>query len=86
MELVWSIGLVVVILLALNYMGGGRVSGIVRPVTLIVSGLLSLVVRTALSFVRPLLKFATSLLKLPKAGAGKKDSERGSGPPPPRWD
>lgn len=72
MELVWSIRLVVVILLALNYMAAGRASGIVRPVTVIVRGLLSLVIRVALSLIRPLLKLGARLIKLNKAGGGKK--------------
>jgi hypothetical protein len=41
MDVLWSLGLVVVLLIALNHMAGGKASGVIRPVTNIVSRLLS---------------------------------------------
>ena len=86
MDLIWSLGLLVVILLALNHMAGGRASNIMRPVTGIVSNLLSMIVRFVLSVVSSLFRIGAGSLKLPKPGGSKKDSDRGPGPPPPRWD
>ena len=86
MDILWSVGLLVVILLALNFMAGGRASGVIRPVTGIVSNLVSMVVRALLSLVGSLFRIGAGSLKLPKPGGSKKDSDRGPGPPPPRWD
>lgn len=86
MDLIWSLGLLVVILLALNHMAGGRASNIIRPVTGIVSNLLSMIIRVVLSFVGSLFRIGAGSLKLPKPGGSKKDTDRGPGPPPPRWD
>ena len=86
MELIWSLGLLVVILLALNHMAGGRASNVIRPVTNIVGNLLSIVVRALLSLVGSLFRIGAGSLKLPKPGSAKKESDRGPGPPPPRWD
>jgi len=33
MDLLWSLGLIVVIMVALNHMAGGRSSNVLRPVT-----------------------------------------------------
>lgn len=86
MDLVWSLALLLIILLALNYMAGGRASNVIRPVTGIVSSLLSMVVRLVLSLVGSLFRIGVGSLKLPKPGGSKKDTDRGPGPPPPRWD
>lgn len=86
MDILWSLGFLVVILLALNFMAGGRASNVIRPVTGIVSSLVSMVVRAVLSLVSSLFKIGAGSLKLPKPGGSKKDSDRGPGPPPPRWD
>lgn len=74
MDLIWSLGLLVVILLAFNHMAGGRASNIIRPVTGIVSNLLSMVVRVVLSLVGSLFRIGAGSLKLPKPGGNKKDS------------
>lgn len=86
MDILWSLGLLVVILLALNFMAGGRASSVIRPVTGIVSNLVSMVVRALLSVVSSLFRIGAGSLKLPKSGGSKKDSDRGPGPPPPSWD
>ncbi len=86
MDIIFSLGLIIVILLALNHMAGGRASNVIRPVTGIVSNLVSMAVRFVLSLVGSLFKIGAGSLKLPKPGGSKKDSDRGPGPPPPRWD
>ncbi len=86
MDLVWSIGLIVVLLLALNHMAGGRSANVIRPVTRIASNLISMVVRAVLALFSSVFRISAGLIKLPKPGARAKDDERGLGPPPPRWD
>ena len=86
MDLLCSLGLLVVILLALHYMVGGRASNVIRTVTNIVGNLLSIVVRAMLSLAGSLFKIGAGSLKLPKPGGTKRESDRGPGPPPPRWD
>jgi hypothetical protein len=86
MDLFWSLGLIVVILLALNHMAGGRSSTVIRPVTGIVAGLISLVVRALVALVGSVFRIGAGSIKLPKPPAGRKDDDRGPGPPPPRWD
>jgi hypothetical protein len=85
MDLIWSLGLIVVILLALNHMAGGRSSTVIRPVTGIVAGLISLVVRALVALCNSVFRIGAGSIKLPKPGAGRKDDDRGPGPPPPRW-
>lgn len=85
MDLIWSLGLIVVILLALNHMAGGRASGVLRPVTRIVSNLVSMVVRAVLALFGSVLRIGAGSVKLPKSGGDKKETGRGPGPPPPRW-
>ena len=85
MDLIWSLGLIVVILLALNHMAGGRSSTVIRPLTGIVARLISLVVRALVAFVSSVFRIGAGSIKLPKPGAGRKDDDRGPGPPPPRW-
>jgi hypothetical protein len=85
MDLIWSLGLIVVILLALNHMAGGRSSTVIRPVTGIVAGLISLVVRALVALFNSVLRIGAGSIKLPKPGARRKEEDRGPGPPPPRW-
>jgi len=85
MDLIWSLGLIVVILLALNHMAGGRSSTVIRPVTGIVARLISLVVRALVALFSSVFRIGAGSIKLPKPGAGRKDDDRGPGPPPPRW-
>lgn len=86
MEILWSLGLIVILLLALNQMAGGRASNVIRPVTGIASNLITMVVRAVLALFGSVLRIGKGSIKLPKPGAKAKDDERGPGPPPPRWD
>lgn len=87
MDILWSLGLIVVILLALNHMAGGRASNVLRPVTGIASRLLSFAVRLCMSGVGAVVRLiggsVGSSLKLPPAGS---KTNRESGPTPPRWE
>lgn len=87
MDLIWSLGLIVVILLALNHMAGGRSSNVIRPVTGIATQLISKVVRALAGLVGSVLRLGAGSLtnKLPKVKGNTKDDKRGPGPPPPRW-
>lgn len=49
MELLWSLGLIVFLLVALNHMAGGRASNVLRPVSNIASGLVSFAFRLCMS-------------------------------------
>jgi len=86
MDLIWSLGLVVILLLALNHMAGGRASSVIRPVTRIAGNLVSMVVRALVALLGSVVKIGAGTIKLPKPGARAKDDSRGPGPPPPRWD
>ncbi|MBX9686252.1 MAG: hypothetical protein K2X27_06090 [Candidatus Obscuribacterales bacterium] len=87
MDILWSLGLLMFLLLALNHMAGGRPSNVLRPVAGIASGVVSLAVRLCMSGVGAVARLlGVSLggsLKLPQAGS---KTNRESGPTPPRWD
>lgn len=83
MEIVWSLALLVGILLAVNYMAGGRASIILRPTTRLVENLLSFAVKAVLGLAGSILRLGGGSVKLPKS-KGQKDNGP-SGPPPPRW-
>lgn len=85
MDLIWSLGLIVVILLALNHMAGGRSSTVIRPVTGIATQLISMIVRALVALFGSVFRIGAASIKLPKPPAGRKDDDRGPGPPPPRW-
>ncbi len=87
MDMIWSLGLIVVLLLALNHMAGGRASSIVRPVTGIATQLISRIVRALAGLIGSVLRLGAGSLtnKLPKIGGNTKDDKRGLGSPPPRW-
>lgn len=85
MDLIWSIGLIVVIMLALNHMAGGRSGNVLRPVTGVATRLITLAVRAVLNILGTMFKLGASSVRLPKPGLTK-DTERGPGPPPTRWD
>ena len=85
MDLIWSLGLIVIILLAMNHMAGGRASNILRPVSGIATGLVRLAVRAVLSTLGVVFRIGASSVRLPKPGINK-EAERGPGPPPTRWD
>jgi hypothetical protein len=85
MELLWSLGLIVFLLVALNHMAGGRASNVLRPVSNIASGLVSFAFRlcmSALGGVARLLGGSVKLPGLPKV----RDDKQSPGPTPPRWD
>lgn len=86
MDLIWSLGLIVVLLLALNHMAGGRSSNVIKPATRIASNLVSMVVRALVALFGSVFRIGAGSIKLPKPGARAKDDDRGPGPPPPRWD
>lgn len=84
MELLWSLGLIVVILLALNHMAGGNPSAVLRPTSRLVSNVVGGVLRLVAGLFGSVFKIGASSMKLPKNDDHK--DTRGPGPPPPRWD
>jgi hypothetical protein len=86
MDLIWSLGLIVVVLLAFNQIAGGRASNVLRPVSNIVTNLLTMVFRAVVGLVSSIFRIGAASVKLPKPGMTGKDSDKGPGPPPPRWD
>lgn len=80
----WSLGLIVILLVALNNMAGGRASSVLRPVAGIVTRLLSMVVRAVINLFSNAFRLSVGSIKLPKPNADK-ETGRGGGPPPPRW-
>jgi hypothetical protein len=86
MDLIWSLALIVVLLLALNHMAGGRASNVLRPVTGIASRLISMVVRALTALFSSVLRIGAGSVKLPKVKGDTKETGRGPGPPPPRWE
>jgi hypothetical protein len=84
MDLIWSIGLIVVLLLAFNHMAGGRASGVIRPVTGIANNLLSLALKLVTRLFGTVFRLGGGVVKLPKPNLDK-NTGRGAGPPPPRW-
>lgn len=85
MDLIWSLGLIVVVLLALNQMAGGRSSNVLRPVTGIVSAVFSLAVRLCLLALGPVVRLLGGTLKLPAGSPKLRDDKAPRGPTPPRW-
>ena len=85
MDILWSLGLLLVVALAFNHMAGGRASNVLRPVTNISSNVLTSVFRSVLGVVGAIFRLGAGALKLPKSGSTNKGVESGSGPPPPRW-
>ena len=86
MDLLWSLGLIVVILLALNHMAGGRSSNVLRPVTNIASGLVSFAVRLCMSALGSVVRLLGGTLKLPSGSQKYQDDKAPPGRTPPRWD
>ncbi len=85
MELLWSLGLIVFLLVALNHMAGGRASNVLRPVANIASGLVSFALRLCMSALGSVVRLLGGSVKLPgppKIGNDKQPP----GPTPPRWD
>jgi hypothetical protein len=87
MDIIWSLGLIVVLLLALNHMAGGRASGVLRPVSNLVSGLVSFAVRLCFQGLGAVVRLFGGTLKLPGSGTPKiRDDKQPPGRSPPRWD
>lgn len=86
MELLWSLGLIVLLFVALNHMAGGRASSVLRPFTNIASGLVSFAFRLCMSALGGVVRLLGGSVKLPgppKIGDGKMPPP---GRTPPRWD
>jgi hypothetical protein len=85
MDILWSIGLVVFLLLALNHMAGGKPNNVLRPVGSIFSRLLGFaltIVSRLFASVLSLLGSSTKMIPPP----GRTDRDGGtSEKPPPRW-
>lgn len=87
MDLLWSLGLLVIIALALNQMAGGRASNVLRPVGNLANGLVTFAVRMCLSGLGTIVRLLGGSVKpgklpgSPKIGADKTPP----GPTPPRW-
>lgn len=85
MELLWSLGLIVFLLVALNHMADGRASNVLRPVTNIASGLVSFAFRLCMSALGGVVRLLCGSVKLP--GPPKiRDDKVPPGRTPPRWD
>lgn len=84
MDIIWSLGLLVVIVLALNFMAGGRSSTIIRPTVRLVENLVTVAVKAVVNALASVIKIGGGSVKLPKSNPGKDNGP--SGPPPPRWD
>lgn len=85
MELLWSLGLIVFLLVALNHMAGGRASNVLRPVTNIASGLVSFAVRLCMSALGGVVRLLGGSVKLPGSPKIRND-KMPPGRTPPRWD
>lgn len=86
MELIWSLGLIVVILLALNHMAGGRASNILGPVANILRWLVFFAFRLCMSGISAILRLLGNSLKLPNSSIKFGDDKQSPGRKPPRWD
>lgn len=84
MDIIWSLGLLVVIVLAFNFMAGGRSSTIIRPTVLLVENLLAFAVKAVVNTLGAIIRIGGRSVKLPKSNPGKDNGP--AGPPPPRWD
>jgi hypothetical protein len=84
MDLIWSLGLIVGLMLALNHMAGGRSSAVLGPVRRIAGTLVSMAMRLTSTLLGSVLRLGTGAVKLPKIG-GKLETDRGGKIPPTRW-
>ncbi len=85
MEIISSLGLIVIILLALNHMAGGRPDNVLRPVGRICSSILALALRIVSRIAASVIGLIGGSIKsLPPPGT---DDKKGgtSEKPPPRW-
>jgi hypothetical protein len=86
MDILWSVGLIVFLLVALNHMAGGRASNVLRPVTNIASGLVSFAVRLCMSALGGIVRLLGGSMKLPGGSPKIRDDKMPPGRTPPRWD
>jgi hypothetical protein len=86
MEILSSLGLLIVVLVAFSLMAGGRASNVLRPAMGIANNLIAMAVRVVLSALGGIVKLGGGALKLPKPGPLPRDDKRGPGPPPTRWE
>jgi len=84
MDIIWSLDLLVVIVLAFNLMAGGRSSAILRPTYRLVENLVTFAIKAVLNTVGSIFRIGSGSVKLPKSKSGKDNGP--AGPPPPRWD
>jgi hypothetical protein len=87
MDIIWSLGLIIIVLVAFNHMAGGRAPNVIRPVSQLVSGLISFLVRICLQGVGGIVRLFGGTIKL--SGSGKPKITEDKQPPgrtPPRWD
>ncbi len=75
-----------VLLLGLNHMAGGNPANVLRPTGGLVTRLVSMAVGLVNRILGTAFKLgAQSMKNLPKDKDDPSNSERGPGPPPPRW-
>lgn len=84
MEILSSLGLLVLILVAFGVMAGGRASSLLRPAIRIVDKLLAFAIRGVTQVLGAVFRVAGGSVKLPRQNRNS-DSDHGPGPPPPRW-
>lgn len=85
MEIISSLGLIVIILLALNFMAGGKSGNVLGPVSRICSNLLAFALRVVSRIAASVIGLIGGSMKsLPPPG---RDDKQGgtSEKPPPRW-
>lgn len=85
MEIISSLGLIVLILLALNFMAGGKPGNVLNPVSRISSSILALALRIVSRIAASVIGLIGGSIKsIPPPG---RDDKQGgtSEKPPPRW-
>lgn len=83
MDILGSLGLLIVIFLAFVFMAGGRLSSILNPAIRIVERLVALVIRAVTAILGTVFKLGAGSIKLPKSLDSRE--AKPPGPPPPRW-
>jgi hypothetical protein len=86
MDLIGSLCLLVGLMLALNFMAGGRSSAVLGPVRGIIGNLVSMAIRLISTLLGAVLRLGGGVVKVPKIGAKKLQTSRGGKAPKPRWD
>lgn len=86
MDLLWSLGLLIVIFVALNHMAGGSPANVLRPAQNLVSGIVRFAFRLVSNLLGSVFRIGVGSIKQIPQERSKKDNDQGPGPPPPRWD